>query len=82
MINLEKLGLSTGEMLQRSQLATIVGSGSASLDNAGSCEIRCNESWQRSMTVNDCTLSTRRFYCPDEENVTCNCGESEDPELL
>lgn len=82
MMNLEKLGLSSEDVLHRSQLIMILGSGSASLDSAGSCEIRCNESWQRSMTVNDCTLSTRRFYCPDEENVTCNCGESEDPELL
>ncbi|MFN3802885.1 hypothetical protein [Belliella pelovolcani] len=75
MMNLEKLGLSLEDMLQRSQLASIMGgNGLFSLDGLGSCYITCSW-WQHSMAVNDCTYSTRKFYCPNDENTTCNCGD-------
>ncbi len=61
MMNLEKLGLSSGDLLQRSQLAKILGGDdSSSFDSSGSCSITCSW-WNHSMAVNDCTLSTRGF---------------------
>ncbi|MFN3802887.1 hypothetical protein [Belliella pelovolcani] len=80
MMNLEKLGLSSEDMLQRSQLASILGgNGDETLGTDGSCDLTC-ASWSngRAIKVTYCSQSVVDFYC--QSGGTCNCP-IENPEI-
>lgn len=67
-LNLEKLKLSSEEVIQREQMTQIYGgSGSGS-----GCFLRC-DNWERSMAVDNCSSSSSWLFCGDQYS-TCNCN--------
>ena len=77
MMNLEKLGLSSEDMLQRSQLATIIGGDGVtnpSIDNPGGwCDEICG--WK--IWTCQCGYGDQYYLMTDKCDPTCfnDCGE-------
>ncbi len=67
---MKKLNLEIAKAsLSREEMRMITGG-----SGGGSCWLRCDD-WTQSMAVNDCSKSTRKFYCGGSDPIaTCNCN--------
>ncbi len=85
-MNLEKLGLSSGDLLQRSQLATITGGnaggtcGYATRDSNGQWYGDCNVSQSEAVFMIQGYDPGDAYYCCDSCGTTFYCGDSISPE--